>query len=449
MKIVVIGGGPGGYVAAIRCSQYGGEVTLIEEGYLGGTCVNVGCIPTKALLKGIEPLSQWSHFGKLGLEGPKPTLNINKLMKHTSKAVQMSRQGIEFLLKKNKIQWIQGRAFEIRDHTVLVQKDDDQINVPFDKIILATGSVSSTIPGIDIDHERIIFSDQALNLSEIPNNMVIIGGGVIGSEMATIYNQLGTKVTILEGQSQLLPCEDTDAAHALQKSMHSSGIEIHCHSMVESVIRKDKTVQVTWKHENQTQSIETDSVLMAIGRRPNILPSLLDPFGIEYSNKGVLTTPYLETNHPDVYCIGDLNGKWMLAHTASREGMIAAARIFDKETLPIQYGLQPSVVFTFPELTGVGKRMAEQTYIFPYSANGKARASGIRDGFVKVFLDDHKLVGCTFFGEHASDMISIATMAIQSKLSLAELGFITFPHPTFSEVFSESIELAENLAIHM
>jgi dihydrolipoamide dehydrogenase len=449
MKIAVIGGGPGGYVAAIRCAQYGGDVTLIEEGHLGGTCVNVGCIPTKALLKGIEPLSHWSQYEKMGLVGSKPSIQVEKLVKHTKKAIQMSRQGIDYLLKKNNIQWIHGRAIEVKDHTVSVLKEQDEISVDFDTLVLATGSSSSTIPGIEIDQEKIIFSDQALTLSEIPNNMVIIGGGVIGCEIATIYNQLGTNVTILEGQSQILPCEDTDAAHALQKSLQSSGIKIHCHSMVSSAIQKNGSVHVEWNQDDKTNTMVTDIVLMAIGRHPTIIPSLLDPLGIEYSRKGVVTTPYLETNHPDVYCIGDLNGKWMLAHTASREGMIAAARIFHKETPPIHYGLQPSVVFTHPELAGVGKRLADKTYTFPYSANGKARASGIRDGFVKIFVDDNALVGCTFFGAHASDMITLATMAIQKKLPLSDLGFITFPHPTFSEVFGESIEMAENMAIHM
>jgi len=238
MKIAVIGGGPGGYVAAIRCAQYGGDVTLIEEGHLGGTCVNVGCIPTKALLKGIEPLSHWSQYEKMGLVGSKPSIQVEKLVKHTKKAIQMSRQGIDYLLKKNNIQWIHGRAIEVKDHTVSVLKEQDEISVDFDTLVLATGSSSSTIPGIEIDQEKIIFSDQALTLSEIPNNMVIIGGGVIGCEIATIYNQLGTNVTILEGQSQILPCEDTDAAHALQKSLQSSGIKIHCHSMVSSAIQK-------------------------------------------------------------------------------------------------------------------------------------------------------------------------------------------------------------------
>ncbi len=449
MKIVVIGGGPGGYVTAIRCAQYGGEVTVIEKNHLGGTCVNVGCIPTKALIKGVEPLIQWKSYTSVGIDGEKPSINLKKLQKHAKKAVTMSRQGIGFLLKKNNVNVIQGEAVSVKDKKVLVQSTEKELSVPFDKLILATGSVPSSIPSIVPDHERIIYSDKALEIAEIPARFVIIGAGVIGLEMATIYNQLGSKVTVLEWMDQVLPCEDKESTEALKKSLQKAGITILNGCKVESVKNDNGIVTVKWTQNSEQNSMDCETVLIATGRKPLINEPLFNSLQLDYSPKGIVTNEYMETNQPDVYAIGDVNGKWMLAHTASREGLIAAARIFGKEVEPINYEYQPSVIFTHPEYSAVGKRTASKTCIFPYSANGKARASGIREGFAKLFIEDNLLVGCTFFGDHSSDMISLATLIIQNKIPLPVAANTTFPHPTLSEVFSEAIELAEGIPLHL
>ncbi|MCK5847695.1 MAG: FAD-dependent oxidoreductase, partial [Caldisericia bacterium] len=219
MKIVIIGGGPGGYVAAIRCAQYGGEVTVIEKKHLGGTCVNEGCIPTKALLKGVQPLIEWKHFKSMGFSADNPTIDKDKLQKHVQKVVKISRQGIGYLMKKNNINVVNGEAIGYRNRSVIVKKENGEEVIPYDKLILAMGSVSSDIPGIKVDGEKIVYSDVPLKLEKIPTTMLIVGGGVIGLEMATIYSQLGTEVTIVEWLDQLLACEDAEAVKVIEKNL--------------------------------------------------------------------------------------------------------------------------------------------------------------------------------------------------------------------------------------
>jgi dihydrolipoamide dehydrogenase len=450
MNIVIIGGGPGGYVAAIRASQYGGKVTLIEKEFVGGTCVNRGCIPTKALLKGIEPLAELSRHQSMGFTCTNPGIDINKLRNHTKKSIQLSRAGIEYLLKSNQVNLIKGEAVSIENHSVLVRgSDGTEQKTDFDHLILSMGSIVAKIPGIEVDGKQIISSDEALEIADIPKKLLIIGGGVIGVEMATIYKSLGSFVHIVEMMDQILPGEDKEAVAILKNSLTKMGIKISTSCKVEKIVKNDSTCQVCIKSGDQVDTDEFDKILVCTGRKPNIQPGLLDPLGLEYSNKGVKTNEWLETNNKDVHVIGDLNGVSMLAHTAFTEAKIVCAKIFGKPTEPIQYQLMPRCIYTIPEFAAIGNTTTQEHYSFPFSANGRARASAIREGAIKINIENKKIVGCTIVGINASDLISLATMAIQNQLTLEQLSFITFPHPTYSEVFPDVIEVAEKLPIHL
>jgi dihydrolipoamide dehydrogenase len=450
MNIVIIGGGPGGYVAAIRASQYGGKVTLIEKDFVGGTCVNRGCIPTKALLKGIEPLVELTRHQAMGFSCMNPLIDLNKLRSHCKKSVLLSRAGIEYLLKSNQVSFVKGEALSISNQTVFVKgSDQTEQKIEFDHLILSTGSIVAKIPGIEFDGKRIISSDEALEVEDIPKKLLIIGGGVIGVEMATIYGALGSQVQIVEMMNQILPGEDPEAVSILKNILSKAGIKIITGCKVVNVEKSIDMCQVCINKGEEINTEEFDKVLVCTGRRPNIQPFLLDPFGINYSNQGVITNEWLETNHKEVHAIGDLNGTSMLAHTAFTEAKIACARIFGKQTEPIRYSLMPRCIYTIPEFSAVGNTNTSEVYSFPFSANGRARASAIREGMIKVNIEKQKIVGCTIIGVNASDLISLATMAIQNQLTLKQLSQITFPHPTYSEVFPDVIEVAEKLPIHL
>jgi len=449
MKIVIIGGGPGGYVAAIRAAQYGGQVTLIEDEFIGGTCVNKGCIPTKALLKGVEPMIEKTRHQAMGLVCSEMSIDLNKLRVHAKKSIQVSRAGIEFLLKKNQVTLLKGKAISASDHSINIMfSDHTEQNVSFDRLILAMGSVKAQIPGIEFD-SKIISSDEALEVQEIPKRLLIIGGGVIGLEMATIYKALGTDVHVVEMMNQILPGEDLEAVTILKNSLQKMGLKFTTSCKVESIVKNDFECQVCIKQNDTIDQIGFDKILVCTGRKPNIQEKLLDPFGIQYSNKGVITNEWMETNHKDIHVIGDLNGVSMLAHTAFTEAKIACARIFNHSTEPISYPLMPRCIYTLPEFAAVGDTLSPQTYTFPFSANGRARAASIREGMIKIHIEENKVVGCSIIGPNASDMISIATMAIKNRLTLHEFSSITFPHPTYSEVFPDVIEVAEKMPIHL
>lgn len=450
MNVVIIGGGPGGYVAAIRASQFGGKVTLIEKDFVGGTCVNRGCIPTKALLKGIEPLIELNRHQSMGFTCTNPGIDLNKLRGHAKKSIQLSRAGIEYLLKNKEVSLLKGEAISVDKNTVIVRGSDElEKKIEFNHLILSMGSVVSKIPGIEMDGKQVISSDEALEITEIPNKLLIIGGGVIGVEMATIYRALGSEVHIVEMMDQILPGEDKEAVNILKNTLLKLGIKINTGCKVENIQKTSTHCEVCIKSGETISKEDYDKILVCTGRKPNIQPGLLDPINIKYSHKGVETNEWMETNVENIHVIGDLNGISMLAHTAFTEAKIVCARIFGKHTEPIQYSLMPRCIYSIPEFAAVGNTNSPETYTFPFSANGRARASSIREGFIKVNIEENLIVGCTIIGINASDLISLATIAIQNKLTLEQLSFITFPHPTYSEVFPDVIEVAEKLPIHL
>ena len=449
MRIAIIGGGPGGYVAAIRAAQLGGEVTLIEKEAVGGTCVNHGCIPTKALLKGVEPVLEFSKFQSLGLLATLQGIDRDKLRAHAKKSILLSKSGIEYLIKQNAIRYIQGEATGYLGKAVL-GKDTQQnpFEVPYDKLILALGSVPSAIPGMNPDGSLIITSDEALQLTTVPETLLIIGGGVIGVEMATIYSALGTKVTVVEMMEQILPGEDPECVKVLHQQLQKIGIQIKTSCKVEKVEKSTSSCKACLIHQDETMTDNFSQILVATGRKPFIQENLLTPLSIPFSPKGVPSNQWTETENPDVYVIGDLNGVSMLAHTASTEGKTACARIFGQPAHPMHYSWMPRCVYTLPEIASVGENNRGKTFVFPYSANGRARAAGIREGKIKLFVDDKHVIGCTIVGHNASDLITMATIAMSQHLSLDQLESVTFPHPTYSEVFLDALEMAIGKPIH-
>lgn len=449
MRIAIIGGGPGGYVAAIRAAQLGGEVTLIEKDAVGGTCVNRGCIPTKALLKGVDPVIEFKKFQSMGLLATLEGMDIDKLRSHAKKSILLSKSGIEYLLKQNSVRYIQGEAIRNDNKTILGNDSQQQpFAIPYDKLILALGSVPSTIPGIVPDGSLIMTSDEALPLQTIPPTLLIIGGGVIGVEMATIYAALGTKVTVVEMMEQILPGEDPECVQVLHQQLQKIGIQIKTGCKVEKVEKTASSCKACLHYQNETITGDFSQILVATGRKPFIQETLLSSLSIPFSPKGVQSNQWTETENPDIYVIGDLNGVSMLAHTASTEGKLACARIFQQTAHPMQYAWMPRCVYTLPELASVGETNRGHTFVFPYSANGRARAAAIREGKIKLFVEDQHLIGCTIVGQNASDMITMATIAISQQLSLDQLETVTFPHPTYSEVFLDALEMAIGKPIH-
>lgn len=451
MKIVIIGGGPAGYVAAIRSSQLGGKVTLIERDNIGGVCVNKGCIPTKALLKSIHPILEKDKIEQAGISIPELKINLEKIRAYSNKAVLLSRQGIEYLIKKNNINLIKGEALNSNKNKEIVYKNSNgsEDKITFDKLIISTGSIISKIPGILIDGERVISSDEALLLKKIPEKMLIIGGGAVGIEFAVIYKALGSNVTIVEMMEQILPGEDTESAEILKKSLNKMGIEIINGCKVENLCLEDDAIMLNLNKGEEVLKETFDMILVASGRRPNIIENILAPLNVAFSNKGILVDSFMQTSNPDVFAIGDVNGKSMLAHTGYTEAKIAVQKIFGKDVEPINYNLMPRCVYSYPEFASVGRINSGKSFTFPYAANGRARANGLKEGLIKIFTEDNYIIGCTIVGENATELISQATIAIKEKINIKKITNITFPHPTFSEVIGEVCEVVEGIPLHI
>jgi len=450
MNIAIIGAGPGGYVAAIKAAQQGSNVVLIEKDCVGGTCVNKGCIPTKALLKGIHPLIEDNRLKQLGINYSNLSIDIDKLRNHKNRSLLISRQGIELLLKKYNVKLIKANAKEIINNKIIITSNDGNCSeIEYEKIMLSMGSEISQIRGSEIDGDRTISSDEALELRDIPRKMLIVGGGAIGIEFATIYKALGSEVTIVEMMSQILPGEDTESVEVLRNCLIKLGIKVIVNCKVDNVLKRSNDAQVCLIVDGVQNQECFDKILIATGRKPNIIEEIIKPLNIEYSFKGVLTNNYMETNNPDVFAIGDINGKSMLAHTAYTEAKIAVDRILGNSTKPISYDLMPRCIFSTPEFASVGATSCNKSYVFPYAANGRARASNIREGLIKLFVDNETIIGGTIVGENASDMISFITLCISENMSLKNLSEITFPHPTFSEIIGEAIEVAMGRPLHI
>ena len=447
-KVIVIGAGPGGYVAAIRSAQLGAETTLVEERQLGGVCLNEGCIPTKVLNRHgavIELIRRSSEFG-IRTGASEPELDFPKIAARKDAVVTSLRNGVEQLLKKNGVKVVTGRGRILSERQVEVAGQDGMsLALDCDAMILATGAepILPKIPGI----EYAVTSRELLALQELPSSMVIIGGGVIGIEIASIFNIFGCKTTVIEMQEEILPGMDRELAKALHKELKKSGVRL----LTSSAVTQIEPWEGGFRVSIGTETVTGEKVLAAIGRKPVLPPSHIP---LAQEGDAIKVDEYLRTNYENIYCIGDANGKYQLAHVAYAEALVAAENIMSDHMKPMSYKTVPSVVYSFPEVASVG--LSEERArgclksVFPYSACGKAVAMGETAGFVKVLADKEykEVLGVHMMGYDASNLIGEAGMALSLEATAYEVSETVHAHPSLSEMLMEACEGLTGKAIH-
>lgn len=450
--VVVIGSGPGGYVGAIRCAQLGMKVAIIERyKTLGGTCLNVGCIPSKAWLDSSEKYHELMHsFKDHGITTKGVDLDFPKMSERVKKVVSDVSGGVQFLMKKNKIEVFQGHGSFVDANTVEIKGEKETTQIKGKKIIIATGSKPSTLPGVTIDKERVITSTEALVLKELPKKLIVIGGGVIGLELSSVFRRLGSEVSVVEYADNIIGMMDIDLSKNLHKVLKRDGIEFYTGHGVTGVKVDKKKVTVTAKDKNTNKEIvlEGDYCLVAVGRRPYTDGLNLEKAGVKLDDRGrVETNHHLQTNVPHIYAIGDVVKGAMLAHKAEEEGVFVA-EIMAGQKPHINYNLIPGVVYTWPEVSSVGatedqlKKEGREYKVgsFPFKASGRARASNESDGLVKVLADKKtdEILGVHMIGPRAADMIGEAVVAMEFRASAEDIGIISHAHPTYSEALKEA-----------
>ena len=463
--VVIIGSGPGGYVGAIRCAQLGLKTALIEKyDTLGGTCLNVGCIPSKALLDSSEHYTQAIHtFTEHGIDIKGDIkVNLGQMIKRKQDVVDQTVKGIDFLMKKNKIDVYRGHGSFADSKTVNIQKvDGSSEQIGGKNIIIATGSKPSTLPFITIDKKRVITSTEALKLTEVPQHLIIIGGGVIGLELGSVYGRLGAKVSVVEYFDSLIPTMDRTMGKELQKSLKKIGFEFYLSHKVKEVTAKGKTVSVKADNSKGEELVlEGDYCLVAVGRKPYTDNLGLDKAGVKMDDRGrVEVDAHLQTNVPGIYAIGDVVKGAMLAHKAEEEGTFVAEVIAGQKP-HINYDLIPGVVYTWPEVAAVGQTEEQlkesgtpyKVGSFPFKASGRARASMDTDGLVKVLAhkDTDEILGVHMIGPRCADMIAEAVVAMEFRASAEDIARISHAHPTFTESFREAaLDATDKRAIHI
>jgi len=459
-QVAVIGGGPGGYVAAIRAAQLGLEVTLVEREFLGGVCLNWGCIPSKALIHVADLKSQIQRADSFGLTVSGVSLDVPRLINWKNEIVRKLRSGIASLLKQNSVQVVQGNARITGDRSFSVQGPDGVHRFEFQHCILATGSSPAQIPGIPRDSELVIDSKEALDLESVPDRLVVIGAGAVGLELGTVYAKLGSHVTILEGMNTLLPMIDPDIRQVMLMALKELGIELLLGARVQAVSRKGSTAELFYSVAQDEKSIQAEKVLVAIGRWPNTREIGLEKAGVKVDKRGfVEVNSRMETSVPGFFAVGDLVAGPMLAHKASYQGKIAAEVIAGQ---PAAFeGVEvPGVIFSDPEIATVGltEQQAKQQSIsvkvgtFPFKALGRAMTLGDRGrGFAKVVSDAQSgiVLGVHIVGPHASDLIAEGCLAVASASHVDDLTLTIHPHPTLPESIEEAAEQIERKAIHV
>lgn len=456
-KIIIIGGGPGGYVAAIRAAQLGGDVTVIEEDKIGGICLNRGCIPTKAILASVEILALLERAGQLGIEVEKVVPNFSRIMERKNKIVSQLRGGVDYLLKANKVKVIKGKASFLGSHSICIETEAGRKELEGEKIIIASGSKPILLPFLDSSHPAVLTSEQALELKEVPESLLIIGSGVIGCEFASIFNPLGTKITMVEMMEQILPTEDKRVAQVIERIFKKRGIDIFTRTKLEEITeyREDGITA----RLDKGGKIEAEKILICVGRSPRINNMGLEELSLKISQKGtIVVNKKMETTQEGIYAIGDVIGGYLLAHVASEEGIIAAENA-TKLTSEIDYTSVPSCIFTSPEIGTVGltpdeaeeKEMEVRIARFPFTACGKAHAIGETDGFVQLIVreSDDKILGGQIVGSHAADLVHEIALAIRWGLTAEQLSSTIHAHPTLSEAIMEAARKAEKKPIHV
>ena len=457
--LIVIGAGPGGYVAAIRAAQLGMKVLVAEKTAPGGTCLNVGCIPTKALYKDAQVMGYFQHAEAYGIKSKGFSLDMGLVQARKTQVVDTLVGGVAHLFKANGIEYVAGTARLQGKGAVAVTLPDGKSQTYHAKrILIATGSQSAMPPVPGMDLPGVITSTEALALEAVPKHMVIIGGGVIGIEFAGIYNAFGAKVTVVEFMPGLLPLMDAELGKRLKLSLSKRGIDIHTAARVEKIERKGKNLLLAVAGTKESLAIECDCVLVATGRVPVTEGLGLAEAGVAFdARKGIPVDDNYQTNVPGVYAIGDVTGRVMLAHVASGEGTACVERMAGKRTT-VDYGQIPSAVFTFPEIVSIGlteEQLKEQKLPYrvgksTFTANGKALTMNDNEGMVKVLASEDlsTIHGVHIMGPNASDLITEAAAAMHAMLTVEEAGQIMHGHPTLSEVFMEAVNSLLGTAIH-
>ncbi len=459
--VIVIGSGPGGYVAAIRAAQLGMKTAVVEKEEIGGVCLNWGCIPTKALLKSAQVFNYMKHAGDYGIvleNEPKP--DFDAIIKRSRSVADGMSKGVQFLFKKNKIDLIQGFGKLQKDKKVEVTDSDNKSTTyEADHIILATGARSRELPNMKIDGKKIIGYRKAMTLEKMPKSMVVVGSGAIGSEFAFFYNSMGVEVTLVEYLPNILPIEDEEVSKQLERSFKKAKMKVMTNSSVEKVDTSGKLCKVTIKTKKGEEIIETDIVLSAVGIATNLEGLGLEEAGVKTDKGKVLVDDYYKTNVDGVYAIGDIVHGPALAHTASHEGITCVEAIAGLNPEPVDYGNIPSCTYTNPEVASVGmteKQAKEAGYEikvgkFPFSASGKASAAGNKDGFVKVIFDAKygEWLGCHMIGDNVTEMIAEAVVARKLETTGHEIIKSVHPHPTMSEAIMEAAAAAYDEVIHL
>ncbi|MDR0420065.1 MAG: dihydrolipoyl dehydrogenase [Prevotellaceae bacterium] len=456
--LIVIGSGPGGYVAALRASKLGMKVAVVEKELLGGICLNWGCIPTKALLKSAQVLNYTKHAADYGISC-NAQMDFEKIILRSRNISSTMSKGIEFLLKKNNVDVINGFASFCTTNTIEVDNNNEKHKFSAKRIIIATGARSRSLANAAIDGKKIIGYRQALTLAKQPKSMLIIGSGAIGSELAYFYNTIGTQVTLVEFLPAIVPNEDDDVSMQLNRSFRKNGIKIMTDSSVENVDTSGDVCNVSIKTKKGIENVEVETVLSAVGITPNIEDLNLEKIGIEIDRGKIKTDKYYQTNIKNIYAIGDVIATPALAHVASAEAITCVEKIAGKDVKPVNYNNIPACIYTSPEIASVGlteKRAVAEGYKiktgkFPFTASGKAAAIGERDGFIKLIFDNQtdKLLGAHCIGANVTEIIAGIVTAINIDVKAHDIIKSIHPHPTISEAIMEAAALACDEAVNI
>jgi dihydrolipoamide dehydrogenase len=459
--IIILGGGPAGYVCAIRAAQLGLTTAVVERDKLGGVCVNIGCIPTKALLHSAYVANLAAHGAKeLGVELTGVKTDYGVAMRRSRKVSEQNSKGVEFLMKKHKITVIRGTGVLGKNRAVTVGKDTYQATKA---VVIATGTRVKGIPqiGLELNQTTVISSDEALFLEAAPKTLAVVGAGAVGAEFADIFNAFGTKVTLIEALPRILPMEDAEASDTLTKSYRKRGITVLAGARITRADVKKDSVTLTVEAGGKTETIEAEKVLMAAGRAVNAESIGLKEAGVELTDHGFVKVNLetLETTAKGIYCIGDIAGPPMLAHKGSREGVVVAERVAGHTPHPIRYDNVPSVTYCHPEVASIGlteeqakeRKLDYQVGRFPLSANGRARASNETEGFVKIIRDKKygEILGAHIVASHASEMIHELVVARENEYTVEEVDLAIHAHPTLSEAIAEAALDSMGRVIHI
>ena len=455
MKLLIIGAGPGGYETAVAASKHGLDVTIVSDGPVGGTCLNEGCIPTKSLCRNAEVLDTLAESSVFGIDNLSYSFDFKKVIARKNEVVARLKSGVEFLLESKNITLLYGKAVFKDAHTVAVTSPEGkETALKADKIIIAPGCYSASLPIPGAELEGVISSKEILEMEEVPQRLCVIGAGVIGLEFASIFKSFGSEVNVIEYCKDILPRFDVDLAKRLKHTLSNRGISIETSAQVMRIDKTDEGLEVTYKKKDKEIKVVADKVLMAVGRRPNVLSVRPDVAGLEFTPKGIVVDGNMRTNVPDVYAIGDVAGGMMLAHVATFQGFKALADILG-ESREIDFSVVPAAVFTNPEVGVVGmteeeckeKGLQIKCLKSFFRANGKALSMNAPEGYCKLIVyigeDDNdlqhgRILGCHIMGVHASDIIQEIAVLMNTKATISDFQNIIHAHPTLTEVVQEA-----------